>query len=194
VTVIPDAVEPYVGWRCWLIEQGQLCSLNAPYLWPLREPLVAECNHPDKLQYVPRRYGRIVLKGREPEAVPFGSGHVLQWAYFYETGDFGAMKALPAPTVLLPEGYGYELEPVPTLVPDPDCSCGIYALKDKQALLHSHYKSSGPAIGAVNLWGRVIPAEHGFRAQFAYPLMIFTDHTLADYGVPTRPFRDFWDN
>jgi hypothetical protein len=56
-------------------------------------------------------------------------------------------------------------------VPSPDCHCGIYAANDLDTLkcLARPHLRLPLALGKVALWGRVIPAERGCRAQFAYP-------------------------
>ncbi len=51
-------------------------------------------------------------------------------------------------------------------VPDEDCTCGIYAATDLDVI--DHYLSRGaPILGIVELGGRIIPAEQGYRAVYA---------------------------
>lgn len=76
--------------------------------------------------------------------------------------------------------------------PDPDCACGVYAYKCSVPVEHS---DTPFVVGEVNLWGRVIEHEDGYRAQFAYPRRLYVVDggtegqrianalTLA-YGVP----------
>ena len=58
------------------------------------------------------------------------------------------------------------------------CTCGIYAYKEKPRLLREiRNKMTAPAIysglrlvyGEINLWGKVIEHEDGYRAQFGSP-------------------------
>ena len=73
----------------------------------------------------------------------------------------------------------------PHIAPDPNCSCGVYALKSKEnfaptssgvpridfrgrALVHIEN-----VLGEVYLWGRVIEAGGGYRAQYAYPKKLY---------------------
>jgi hypothetical protein len=49
--------------------------------------------------------------------------------------------------------------------PDFDCSCGIYALKRRTDVSHSIYGRD--VLGIVELFGRVVVATDGYRAQFA---------------------------
>jgi hypothetical protein len=56
-------------------------------------------------------------------------------------------------------------------VPSTDCHCGIYAAHDLgtlKGLARPHLRLP-LVVGKVSLWGRIIPAAKGYRAQFAYP-------------------------
>jgi hypothetical protein len=48
-------------------------------------------------------------------------------------------------------------------------TCGIYALDDLERT--NAWGAQGPkrVVGGVSLWGRLIVAEHGYRAEYAYP-------------------------
>ncbi len=51
-------------------------------------------------------------------------------------------------------------------VPGFDCTCGLYATRSPELLMHAR----DPAVaGTVGLWGRIVEHEHGFRAEFGYP-------------------------
>lgn len=56
-------------------------------------------------------------------------------------------------------------------VPAAQCHCGIYAAKDLDTLkeLATPNVRLPLVVGKVALWGRVIPAERGYRAQYGYP-------------------------
>ena len=49
-------------------------------------------------------------------------------------------------------------------------SCGIYAMKSRDDL--DPNRESDVVIGTVALWGRVIEHAKGYRAKFAYPIML----------------------
>ena len=55
--------------------------------------------------------------------------------------------------------------------PAPACGCGIYGARDLDHLRQHGLCLSpgGLAVGRVRLWGRVLPAESGYRAEHAYP-------------------------
>jgi hypothetical protein len=94
--------------------------------------------------------------------------------------------------------------------PDPKCKCGFYAVDTLPRLLEVYETWNRvlsrvemeryPAVlGQVKMWGKVIPGERGWRAQYAYParllivkslvgdllnrhLPVYED--LQNYGVP----------
>lgn len=56
------------------------------------------------------------------------------------------------------------------------CQCGWYGVNDWTKV--SGYEASGADVaiiaGQVALWGRVIEHEHGYRAQYAYPVRLWS--------------------
>ena len=54
--------------------------------------------------------------------------------------------------------------------PDDDCSCGIYAFRDRSAAEQSHERH---LTGRVALWGEFVEHALGWRAEFAYPLELW---------------------
>jgi hypothetical protein len=89
------------------------------------------------------------------------------------------------------------------------CMCGIYAYKEKPRLLREIRNScSGLRLvyGEINLWGKVIEHEDGYRAQFGYPKRLWCTPAIEPlagwigyvYGVPCEvmPSEDrelFWN-
>ena len=90
-------------------------------------------------------------------------------------------------------------QPAPHLT----CMCGIYAYKEKPRLLREIRNIySGlrlvannryvPIYGEINLWGKVIEHEDGYRAQFGYPKRLWCTPAIEPlagwigyvYGVP----------
>lgn len=79
------------------------------------------------------------------------------------------------------------------LAPCWNCQCGIWAFKDLDRLvaaIGSAYTGI-KVLGSVSLWGRVIEAENGYRAQYAYPSELWLlDESLEElgliYDVPVR--------
>jgi len=53
-------------------------------------------------------------------------------------------------------------------VPDPSCTCGMYAGINMQHMIDTNYIQRG-IHGEVSLWGRLYRHSLGWRAQYAYP-------------------------
>jgi hypothetical protein len=51
--------------------------------------------------------------------------------------------------------------------PSTECSCGIYAHRSRGAALAHARATPGSIVGEVELWGRVIEHEHGYRSEYA---------------------------
>ena len=83
------------------------------------------------------------------------------------------------------------------------CTCGIYAYKEKPSLLGeiriTYGRPLAPPVsglrlvyGEINLWGKVIEHEDGYRAQFGYPKRLWCTPAIEPlagwigyvYGVP----------
>lgn len=67
-------------------------------------------------------------------------------------------------------------------VPDPDCTCGMYAGINMQHMIDIGYVERG-IHGEVSLWGRLIRHELGWRAQFAYPKFFVVPANMVPYKV-----------
>jgi hypothetical protein len=65
-----------------------------------------------------------------------------------------------------------------------DCHCGLYALADLADLAGLATDHVSTVIGCTALWGRVVEATNGWRAERAYPLVLFVHRV--DRAVPTR--------
>ena len=76
--------------------------------------------------------------------------------------------------------------------PDESCSkeCGIYAWNEPQPIL----PTDTSAFGEVYLWGEILIASRGYRAEFAYPKKIWLRNTgrrrLADMRLMLE--EDYW--
>ena len=77
--------------------------------------------------------------------------------------------------------------------PFDNCRCGFWAFKTlpilEQAL--KSYEGSVKVVGMVEMWGRVIECQNGWRAQYAYPKELWLlgrdhDYLSWTYGVPVR--------
>lgn len=91
--------------------------------------------------------------------------------------------------------------------PWPDCECGLYAYRTREAAwdhLQTFLESTngagalGWAFGRVSLWGKVVECDRGWRAEYAYPYAIDVHATpeiagqLRDlYGVDVEQGEPF---
>jgi hypothetical protein len=67
----------------------------------------------------------------------------------------------------------------PAELPSFSCTCGVYAARTMEHLRQCGYRKLG-VHGEVYLWGTVVEHERGWRAQFAYPKVLF----LAADAIP----------
>jgi hypothetical protein len=76
-------------------------------------------------------------------------------------------------------------------IPVYECSCGIYALK--QPNFSVTYIHDRPILGVVELWGKIIVAEYGYRAEYAkiQALVNAPAQVAVKYQVPNLPSTDY---
>lgn len=142
--LVPDAIEPAVGYRAWRVgADGLLHSVTMSAVWEPDKPYEAECG-----------------SGREHEC------------------------------------------------PDPKCTCGCYAAATFNRLFSMGYAAGGYGwygegtrqtviVGTVSMWGIIIPGQHGWRAQYAYPKKLLIPYSAykllvplkEKYGVPAQLFN-----
>lgn len=79
--------------------------------------------------------------------------------------------------------------------PQMDCDCGYWSFKTKEKMIATFAESGRdrhPVVfGPVEIWGRVIEHEHGYRSEFAYPKELWLlkpglESLSWTYGVPVR--------
>ena len=90
----------------------------------------------------------------------------------------------------------------PHAAPAEGCTCGLYAARSLEHLRGQMlFGLHRMVVGQVALWGKVIPGQHGYRAEFAYPqrLCVFQGtvnrdpkvlDALSAYGVPVEVVGD----
>jgi hypothetical protein len=86
-------------------------------------------------------------------------------------------------------------------VPSWNCECGFYGYKSEEGLAASGYPQTQPCRtvqGRVALWGRVIDHELGYRAERAYPQLLYLSGNQFDdvvrrlaehYAIECMPHR-----
>jgi hypothetical protein len=68
------------------------------------------------------------------------------------------------------------------LVPNEDCTCGMYAGINLQHLINIGYAAQG-IHGEVLLWGRLYEHSLGWRAQYAYPKFFIVPHNMFPWQI-----------
>jgi hypothetical protein len=138
---VPDAIEPIVGWRMWRLPPSALY-----------------------VDLVGRFDGGAMGAGSpaQVEAFWLRSGNGEPWI---------PGRALQA---RCRSGAPYGKAPVrhDESSPTTGCRCGIYATETRDPLLkflRLVRRSGLHVFGEVNLWGRVVIHQSGYRSQFAYP-------------------------
>lgn len=77
--------------------------------------------------------------------------------------------------------------------PSKDCTCGYWSFHSIELLTEAlqPYIGSAIVLGTVDLWGRVIECENGYRSEYAYPKELWLlgeglEFLSYTYGVPIR--------
>lgn len=139
------AAEPIIGWRIWNVRETEEVTLSARKVADLIER---------------------IERGENPLR------SLLRPALYAIAGSYAWLEteaARCAPWYDPAEVRSHE-------APDPDCMCGFWALQTEEQMhavmtlaLAELGRSVVLAYGRVQLWGRVIEHDLGYRAQFARP-------------------------
>jgi hypothetical protein len=65
------------------------------------------------------------------------------------------------------------------------CRCGLYAVADLTRL--TRQVTRGSVVGVTALWGRVVEAEHGWRGEHGFPVVLFAEPALPERTRTARP-------
>jgi hypothetical protein len=68
-------------------------------------------------------------------------------------------------------------------IPSADCTCGVYATRRAPDLIFASLSGIRRIVGAVELWGKIIEAEFGYRAQYAQMRALIDDGTVGMRSV-----------
>jgi len=81
--------------------------------------------------------------------------------------------------------------------PSLNCACGYWSFKSMGLLQEalSGYADSVVVVGSVEIWGKVIECENGYRSEFAYPKELWLlkpdlDYLSWTYGVPVKKLSE----
>ena len=130
---IPDGVTPLVGWRGWAVDPEKMLLTGAVHQepWPPGEVSAAICAM------------------KRPKVVTHL--HNIPPEHFH------AARAAIDELVEAWAAVWWN----PHDVPDPDCTCGLYAK------LRRGEVDSGIVKGRIEAWGRIVKGADGFRAEYA---------------------------
>jgi hypothetical protein len=173
---VPDGIEPIVAWRSWGIDHvtagvPRLRAVAQSTIWEPRQALHAQClagGHMECSWELVRVGSRPNIA--EPELtnttmpLPPSAITITYLSTTYSTTSQPPWPRKPATEP--PPGYEWALgEPREVATaPVEACSCGIYARRKNDGGI-----PRGNVRGEVYLWGKVITATDGYRAEFAYP-------------------------
>lgn len=183
--IVPDSIEPYIGYKALNIDDnGILHSPSYRVEWPVGKRLEANCPNPF-LCWTPVP---VPVTGiAEPLADGDEFVELLDLAACYPPPPYGE------PPIDLPHGWAWSSVPFVHVPADEWCSCGVYAVKEKEEAFG--YLGPRGIIVQVALWGQVTIGSYGARGQYAYPVKIWAPrghfgiaHEVGErYGVPVQP-------
>lgn len=177
--VIPDSIEPFIGYKALVIRPDMLLSSPSyETIWPVGKRLEAKCAKPVTIRWIKK-------EGTDPAFLPSlrtrGSAHhhgrqargdVVLW-----TNTTSLISDLHFPPMEeLPEGYHWSWEEVEHTVAEAGCSCGIYVVQDLKNTFS--YMQRNAVVCEIALWGQTTVANRGARGQYAYPQKMYVPEHL----------------
>src|SRR6266436_3122902 len=91
--------------------------------------------------------------------------------------------------------FGPKLIPHASYVaPLAECGCGFYAFRTLPYLVEwLEHREPNIVVGEVNLWGKIVDCQYGYRAQYAYPKRFYSNSYEYDYACNNSNFalREF---
>ena len=203
--VVPDSIEPVLGWRCFDIHDGVLYSPQQRMPWPPAAKATAGCTRDqwyyEWVQRTPRQRERMERKALDEGFTP-AEGHYIRFQM--ASGDieevpvympWGMSGSVPPIRFYPAEGKEWVLsvKVVGHPAPDKGCHCGIHIARDFGHALEYRGQARNAAIGLVKGWGEVIPGSRAFRVQYAYPTKLYLfkrpegDLDLSAYQIELAP-------
>ena len=86
-----------------------------------------------------------------------------------------------------------KLKPDEHEAPARGCNCGYWSFRSLDLLKKAlgPYSGSIQVLGTVEIWGKVVECENGYRSEYAYPKELWLlgddmEHLSWTYGVPVR--------
>lgn len=179
MTVIPDSIEPYLGYKA-LVYNPSLGLLESPHYnyhggtWFPGERLSARCPYPDHFRWEAVKHEPKPFNA-ETLTDPFLTGIGVMGMGTGATGPSAPIEPPRKPKTILPSGWEWSWEPQPHEIASEFCYCGIYVANS--ILKAREYLHGKGVIVEVALWGTVTKHGRGARGQYAYPQRIVS-HNL----------------
>lgn len=200
--VIPDSIEPVVGWRCFDVVDGQLVSPQQRMPWPAGVKAQATCSRARAVfawvQMLPDEHEQMRSEAIDKGHTPADDHYVK---YLMPDGTVEkvdvhcpwGMQNFTAPITHYPD-EGKEWVLVMTSnghqSPHEQCHCGIHLAKNLELALDYGDHGQG-CFGRVAGWGKSIIGSTGYRVEFAYPQELFfykkPPANMGAYKVPMFP-------
>jgi len=171
---VPDAIEPVRGYRRFDVRSDVLYSMTRDVAW-LPGTNAAGCDVVHGLAFDDCRFVHWFSEGPPLVLVDPGLAArmrqcVIEYDGFADTvelvlpqnGEIRGRHFIASALRVKLEPGSTPVAPAGHLVPDPDCSCGFYAVTNDSDLPRNR---GIPAV--VEGWGRVQMHRNGWRAQFA---------------------------
>lgn len=176
--VIPDSIEPYLGYKALNVFEAGLASPSYHCFWPVGSRLEARCTTGvSQWSWVPKEGEP---RSMEEQTYEFGGTRFMTVSS--SSARVGTYRTPTKPNNPLPPGWNWSWEPLTHDSPAEDCHCGIYVAKKPEKCLQ--YLGASGVIAEIALWGKVIPAHDGARGQYAYPQKILTPKALMRHVEP----------
>lgn len=188
---VPDGIECIEGWRFWSFDDHGLKAVVQDARWKPGERMEATCVGAVRgYRWEPTKDGMTTEAATEHRnMIVAHQQQMLSFRSFVSAPlQLHSYPPPSVPTTLLPRGFGWNLvqHNEGHDSPEKGCTCGIYAATEIAGC------PSGQVFGKVKMWGKIVPGEKGWRAQYAYPSELWAPKKLADhpallaYGVPVH--------
>lgn len=187
IDIIPDGIDPVVGYRSWGFDGNRLISSFNNQPWEPGEAFKALCGNAhwaweavegggESLEEIAKNMQPVAGYTIASSATSFST--VLN-PFRIQQPNYPTFM----PNVTLPDGWGYVGRLVGHDAPREGCHCGVYAAVDMAR------RPPNTVWGELYMWGKVIKGTFAHRSEFAYPKALVTTspdvaEKLGKYGVP----------
>jgi hypothetical protein len=157
---IPDAIEPFTGWRGWNVQGGLFASPDRGDAWPdgkLAWDGTCRCSAPARAAVLIDKLDQL----QDPDYYPLADMHRLA-----VRNELPPSEARTLSDAVI-EAKRLAREAVEQILEDNVCCCGVNAYAERTDLIESGYAGRCHAIGQAAMYGSVNVFEKGYRAEQA---------------------------